>query len=323
MASRFKVVVTDDRYGNYKVEEAALAPVGAEVIVGDFKSADDAIAGLAEADAALVCLFPMDARIINSLRKCRVLSRYGVGYDNVDVAAATAKNIWVAYVPDYAVEDVSDQALAMILGCVRGVAYKDRQVRAGRWNLHYEVVTHRVAGSVLGIVGYGAIGSVLHRKVHSLGLSRVLACDPYVDADKIRKAGAEPVGLERLLRESDYVSLHVPLTEETRGFIGERQLAMMKPTAILVNTSRGPVVDEAALARALEGKRIAAAGVDVFASEPLAANSPLRKLENVIFSDHAGWYSVESEVELKRKAAENVAAVLAGGKPRYPVNSII
>ncbi len=322
MAARFKVVVTDDRYGSYPEEESVLAPIGAELIVRDFKNQEEAIAGLADADGALVCLFPMGAPVIGSLRKCRVLSRYGVGYDNVDVAAATANNIWVARVPDYCVEDVSDQALAMILGCVRGVAYKDRQVRAGRWNLHYDIPTHRIAGTVLGIVGYGAIGRVLHRKVAGFALARVLVCDPYVDPALIRKAGGEPVDFERLLRESDYISVHVPLEAETRGLIGEKQLAMMKPTAILVNTSRGPVVDEIAVARALQAKRLAAVGLDVFTQEPLPVDSPLRKLENVILSDHASWYSEESEVELRRKAAENVAAVLMGGKPRYPVNTI-
>jgi D-3-phosphoglycerate dehydrogenase len=264
----------------------------------------------------------MDARIIGRLGKCRVLSRYGVGYDNVDVPAATAKGIWVARVPDYCWEDVSDQALALLLGCVRGVAFKDRQVRAGRWNLHKEVQTHRVAGRTLGLIGFGAIARVLQRKVSGLGLARVLVSDPYVDPDVVRKAGAEPVELERLLHESDYVSIHVPLGPETRGLIGERQLALLKPEAILVNTSRGPVVDEQALARALESRKLAAAGLDVFEREPLPESSPLRRLDNVILSDHAGWYSEESVVELKRKAAENVAAVLSGGRPKYPVNTI-
>lgn len=323
MASRFRVAVTDDRYGGaYDEERAVLAELGAELAVNDFKSEDEAIAGLAAADGVLVNLFPMSARVISSLRRCRVLSRYGVGFDNVDVAAATAKGIWVARVPDYSIEDVSDQALALLLACVRGVAYKDRGVRAGRWNMHKEVPTHRIAGRTLGLVGYGAIARCLHRKVSGFGLARVLVVDPYVDAAAVRKAGAEPVDLDRLLRESDYVSVHVPLGPETRGMIGAREIGLMKPAAILVNTSRGPVVDERAVAAALAERRIAAAGLDVFETEPLAADSPLRRLENVVLSDHAGWYSEESVPELKSKAARNVAAVLAGGKPAYPVNSI-
>lgn len=322
MASRFTVAVTDDRYGTYDEERAVLAEIGADLVVNDFKTEDEAIAGLARADGVLVNLFPMPARVISSLPRCRVLSRYGVGFDNVDVAAATAKGIWVARVPDYSIEDVSDQALALLLACVRGVAYKDRHVRAGRWNLHKEVPTHRIAGRTLGLVGYGAIARCLHRKSTGFGLARVLVFDPYVDASAVRKAGAEPVDLVTLLRESDYVSVHVPLAAETRGMIGTQQLALMKRTAILVNTSRGPIVDEKAVAAALAERRIAAAGLDVFETEPLAADSPLRKLENVVLSDHAGWYSEESVPELKTKAARNVAAVLAGGKPAYPVNII-
>ncbi len=322
MAARFTVVVTDNRYDSYREEEAVLGTIGAELQVRDFKSPAEAIIGLAEADGALVNLFPVDAKVIAGMRNCRVLSRYGVGFDNVDVAAATAKRIWVARVPDYCFEDVSDQALAMILGCVRGVAFKDRGVRAGRWNLHKEAPSFRVAGKTLGLVGYGAIARTLHRKFSGLGLARVLAYDPYLDPALVRKSGAEPVALSDLLRQSDYVSIHVPLGPETRGLIGEGQLALMKPTAILVNTSRGPVVDEAALARALEAKVLAAAGLDVFAQEPLPASSPLRRLANVTLSDHAGWYSEESVVELKRKAAENIVAVLSGGTPKYPVNKI-
>lgn len=320
--AKFTVVVTDDRYGAYAEETAVLAEVGAELVVRDFKAEDEAIAGLAAADGALVNLFPMSARIINALGRCRVLSRYGVGFDNVDVPAATAKGIWVARVPDYSIEDVSDQALALLLACVRGVAYKDRAVRAGRWNVHKEVPTRRVAGRTLGLVGYGAIARCLHRKTSGFNLARTLVYDPYVKPEAIRAAGAEPTDLERLLRESDYVSVHVPLGPETRGLIGERQLSLMKGAAVLVNTSRGPVVDERALAAALAARRIAAAGLDVFETEPLAADSPLRKLENVVLSDHAGWYSEESVPELKTKAARNVAAVLAGGTPAYPVNTI-
>jgi D-3-phosphoglycerate dehydrogenase len=322
MAVRFTVAVTDDRYGSYAEEKAVLAEIGAELVVNDYKNEGEAIAGLAGADGVLVNMFPMTRKVIEALGRCRVLSRYGVGFDNVDVAAATAKGIWVARVPDYSIEDVSDQALALLLGCVRGVAYKDRGVRAGRWNMHKEVQTRRIAGRTLGLVGYGAIARCLHRKTAGFGLARVLAYDPYVDAAAIRKAGAEPVDLDTLLRDSDYVSVHVPLGPETRGMIGERQLGLMKPVAILVNTSRGPVVDERALVTALAAQRIAGAGLDVFETEPLDAVSPLRTLENVVLSDHAGWYSEESVPELKTKAARNVAAVLAGGKPAYPVNTI-
>jgi D-3-phosphoglycerate dehydrogenase len=275
---------------------------------------------LRDADGILVNLHPLPASVIQELQKCRVISRYGVGYDNVSVEAATAKGIWVARVPDYCLEDVSDQALALLLGCVRKVAFKDRRIREGAWNLHREQPSYRIAGKILGLVGYGAIARTLHRKLSGFGLGRVLVFDPYLDPKKIEENGAESVNLRALLKNSDYVSIHAPLSEETRGLIGSRELSLMKRTAILVNTSRGPLIEEKAVAEALADGKITAAGLDVFETEPLPADSPLRQLDNVILSDHAGWYSEESVAELKTKAAQNVLEVLKGGKPTYPVN---
>ncbi len=319
----FTVVVTDDRYGgNYREEEAELATVGARLEVRNLSTEEEALRSLARADAILVNLFPLGVRVIEAMERCRVISRYGVGYDNVDVPAATRKGIWVARVPDYSLEEVSDQALALLMACVRKVAYKDRAIRAGRWNLHKDQPCHRMAGGTMGLVGYGAIARCLHRKIAGLGLARILVHDPYVDPAVVKAAGCVPVDLEALVRQSDFLSVHVPLSSETRGLIGERQISAMKPTAVLVNTSRGPVVDEKALAAALAAGRLAGAGLDVFETEPLPPESPLRKLDTVVLSDHAGWYSEESIVELKTKAARNVAAVLGGGKPVYPVNLV-
>lgn len=320
--SRYRVAVTDDRFGSYREEEAELAGVGARLEVWNLKTEKEAEEALEHADGILVNLFPLTARVISALAKCRVICRYGVGVDNVDVEAATRKGIWVARVPDYCVEEVSDHALALLLGCARRLAYKDRKIREGLWNLHGNLPCHRMAGGTLGIVGFGRIGRRLCGKVAGLGLARVLVCDPYVDASIVEGAGGVRVDLDTLARESDYISLHVPLTEETRGMIGERELAMMKRTAILVNTARGQVLDERAAAAALKEGRVAGAGLDVFESEPLPAASPLRECDTVIVSDHAAWYSEESIVELKVKAGRNIAAVLAGGRPRDPVNSV-
>lgn len=319
---RFTVVVADNRYASYREEEEVLSEVGASLETADISSPLEARKAFSRADGILVNLFPMTAEVIGSLPKCKVISRYGVGYDNVDVGAATRGKIWVAFVPDYCFEDVSDHALALLLGCARKVAYRDRMVRAGRWNLHNDQRCYRVAGTTLGLVGYGAIARCLHRKVVGLGFSRVLAWDPYVRSSVIRAAGGTPADLATLVSEADFISLHVPLTDETRGMIGREQIALMKRTAILINTSRGQVLDEEAAAAALGEGRIAGAGLDVFAREPIPAESPLRRLDNVILTDHAAWYSEESVVELKTKAARNVAAVLAGGRPVYPVNEI-
>jgi D-3-phosphoglycerate dehydrogenase len=315
-----KVVVTDDRYGSYDEENAVLKEIGVSVEIHDQMDEAETLRVLKHADGILVNLHPLPSGIIEKLENCRVISRYGVGYDNVDVQTASSKGIWVARVPDYCLEDVSDHALALLLGCVRKVAFKDRRIREGGWNLHKEQPSYRIAGKTLGLVGYGAIGRTLHRKMSGFGLERVLVFDPYLDPKKITENGAESVALRRLLKESDYVSVHAPLNEETRGLIGSRELALMKKTAILVNTSRGPLLDEKAVAEALGSGKIAAAGLDVFKSEPLPPDSPLLKLDNATLSDHAGWYSEESVAELKTKAAQNVLAVLKGGKPVYPVN---
>ncbi len=318
----FKVAVTDDRYGNYTEEINVLEKIDAELIIlnPDNKTEFDRI--IREADALLVNLHPMTADLISELDKCKVMSRYGVGYDNVDVDAATKKGIWVARVPDYSIEDVSDQALALLMGCVRKVAYKDRMIRKGKWNLHDDQPCHRIKDGVLGLIGYGAIARRFHEKTMGLGFSKVLVYDPFVDEKNIKGKGGIPADLSSVLADSDFISVHVPLADSTRGMIGKEQLALMKNGAILINTSRGAVLNEADVAEALEIGVINGAGLDVFENEPLSMESPLRKLDNVILSDHTGWYSEESKEELKTKAALNIAAVLKGGKPVYPVNEV-
>jgi len=320
--SRFTVVIADNRYSSYDEERAVLSEAGADIRNFRSQSPEEARAAFADADAILVNLFPMTAEVIQALPRCRVISRYGVGYDNVAVEAATRRGIWVTFVPDYCFEEVADHALALLLNCMRKVSYRDRMIRQGRWNVHRNQPAYRVEGRTLGILGYGNAAHTLLRKVSGLGFGRVLMCDPYVRASTIKAAGAVPVDLSTLLMESDYISVHVPLTDETRRMIGRAELALVKPGAILVNTARGPVLDEAAVADALREGRLGGAGLDVFETEPLPADSPLRQLENVVLTDHAGWYSEESLVELKTKAARNVAAVLAGGVPPYPVNRV-
>lgn len=316
----FKVIVTDDRYGSYEEEKTVLKEIGASVEVHNLGNEGQTIEVLRDADGILVNLHPLPATVIHELQKCRVISRYGVGYDNVSVETATAKGIWVARVPDYCLEDVSDQALALLLGCVRKVAFKDRRIREGAWNLHREQPSYRITEKTLGLIGYGAIARTLHRKISGFGLGRVLVFDPYLDPKKIEENGAESATLRSLLKNSDYISVHAPLNDGTQGLIGSRELSLMKKTAILINTSRGPLLEEKAVAEALANGKIAAAGLDVFEAEPLPTESPLRQLDNVILSDHTGWYSEESVTELKTKAAQNVLAVLNGGKPIYPVN---
>lgn len=315
------VCVTDDRFGDdFGIERRELDGLDVEFRVLSLATEAEGAAALAGAHALLVNQYRIGQALIRALPGLRVISRYGVGYDNVDVPAATAAGVWVAYVPDYASEDVSDHAVALLMACVRQIPYCHRRVREGAWNIAGELSAFRTRGRTLGIVGYGRIGSVTHRKLSGFALDHVLVCDPYVDPGLLRARGCIPCDLNRLLRESDYVTIHAPLSPETRGMIGEREIALMKPHAVIVNTARGPIIDEAALCRALQERRIGGAALDVFEREPPEASSPLRSLDNVVLSGHIAWYTEESRVELRSKAARNVRAVLEGRTPDYPLN---
>ena len=319
---RMKIVIVDDRHGTYDEEMTILKPLNAEVMVQYYSSEEEAVRDLRDADGILVNLFPITASLIVRLERCRVISRYGAGYDNVDIDAATEKGIQVTYVPDYAEEDVSDHALALMMDCLRSVTAKDRLIRKGEWNLHGRFPTKRLADSVLGIVGFGRTGSALCRKVAGFGLSEILVADPTEKPERIRAAGGEKTDLQTLVSRSDFISLHLPAKEDTRHLFGGEIFSRMKEGAFLINTSRGSIVDETALAEALVTGRLGGAALDVYESEPLPAESPLRHLDNVILSDHTAYYSVQSIRELKTKAAQGVADVLTKTAPVYPVNRV-
>ncbi len=317
-----KTVIADDRYPHYREETEALQPLGADIITVKSQAAPDLMKACADADGIIVNLAPITAEVIGAMTKCKVISRYGVGYDNVDVKAATAKGIWVANVPDYCGEDVSDQALALLMSCVRKVALRDRQVRAGTWNIGSAGPQWRLQGKTLVLFGFGQIARILHRKLAGFQLGRVLVVDPFVDAETIRAAGAEKSDWDTALAEGDFLSIHMPLNDKTRGLFNEAVFKKMKRTAIIVNTSRGPIIDETALYKALQEGWINSAGLDVFEKEPINQDNPLLTLDNITVSGHTGWYTEESQTELKRKAAENVRDTLSNGKPKYPVNKI-
>jgi D-3-phosphoglycerate dehydrogenase / 2-oxoglutarate reductase len=317
--AQFRIVVTDDRHHGQDEERAVLREVGGEVIVANCATPDEVAAAAAEADGVLCDQAPMPAEVMPALRRCRVISRYGVGCDNVDLSAAAAQGIWVANVPDYCVEDVSDQTLALLLACMRRIPLLDREVRAGHWNVGSKQPIYRLQGKTYGLIGYGLIARAVHRKLRGFEFARVLVHDPFVTADVIREAGGIKVELDELCQQADALSIHVPLNDKTRGMIGKAQLAAMKPTTILINVARGPVVDEAALVESLRQGRPMCAGLDVFAQEPPAGSAVLG-LDSVVLSDHVGYFSRESFSELKTKAARNIAEVLCGRPPIYPVN---
>jgi D-3-phosphoglycerate dehydrogenase len=318
LGGRWKVVVTDAEYGDLRVEAAVLGE-RAELVRAHCRTGSEVLAVAADADGLLNQYCPLPAETIAGLGRCRVIARYGVGYDNVDVAAATRRGILVCNVPDYCADEVSDHTLALILCWARRVPWLDAAVRRGVWATRAAGEMRRLRGQTLGLVGFGRMARALAGKARALGL-RLLAHDPQVPPEAVRAAGVEPVGLQELLSRADVVSLHVPLGPATRGLVGEAELRAMRPTALLVNTSRGAVVDERALVRALREGWIAGAALDVLEAEPIPPDHPLLRLPNVILTPHVAWYSEESEAELRRKAAENVLRALEGGRPAYAVN---
>jgi D-3-phosphoglycerate dehydrogenase len=320
MTPRFIAVNIDCNF-DYTYERQRLEAAGIDLVLQKSATEDEIIRACAEADAVVLegAKTPMTARVINSLRRCRVIAKYAVGVDNIDVAAATAAGIVVANAADYCTEEVSDHAVALLLASARRVMSMDRHVRAGKWSGFVKAhPLRRVSELTLGLVGLGRIARATARKMAGFRL-RILAADPYLPPAAV-EPGVEIVSLEQLLRESDLVSVHVPLLPETRGLLNEASFRLMKPTAIVVNTSRGPVIDEAALIRALREKWIGGAALDVVEEEPLALGSPLREFDQVILTPHSAADSSDSLQHVRRTAMASVEAVLLGRWPPFPVN---
>ncbi len=316
------IAIIDNVFDSYEEEKAVLARLNARVDISNPQTPQGLLSKVRQVDAVLVNLHKIDGMVIRGMQNCKVISRYGVGVDNVDIEAAAHKGIWVANVPDYCVEETADHALALLFTCAHGIIFKDKLIRKGEWKLEKRFPLSRSSASTLGIVGYGRIGRALHRKVGALGLGGVLVCDPYVDPGTIAAMGGEKTDLHTLLGKADLISLHVPLTGETLHLLSEPEFLLMKQRVVLVNTSRGPVIDERALIGALENKPGMSAGLDVYEKEPLPRTSPLRSLENVVLTDHTAYYSEQSLSELKSAAAANVAETLLCGRPLHPVNVI-
>lgn len=319
--SQFKVVITDFTRPDNEWEEAVLRESGLdiELVRLNTRSPDESIEHVADADALLVQFAQINREVIKHLERCQVISRYGIGVDMIDLEAAGEHGIPVCNVPDFCIDEVSFHTIAFLLCLNRHISYHDRNVRAGKWFSDLWGPPARLQGQVLGLVGLGNIGQAVARKAQGLRL-RVLAYDPYVAQEKAGEMDVELVTLEDLLRCSDYVSLHCPLTEETHHMIGQAQLELMKPSAFIINMARGPVVDQQALYQALVDQTIKGAALDVFEQEPPPSDEPLFQLGNVIFTPHVSAWSAESSAQLRRDAARNVLAVLKGEAPRSVVN---
>ena len=314
-----KVLITDYVWANVDIERRILATVGAEAIVSPSGSEADLVRLATDCDAIMTCFAQVTPAVVRAATHCVHIARYGIGVDNIATDVATELGIVVTNVPAYCVDEVAEHALSLLLAGARKIPRYDRAIRSGRWDLQAGKPLYRINGRTLGIIGFGKIGRALAQKTSGLGL-RILAYDPYLAAHGAEIPGVELVDLDRLLRESDLVSVHVPLTAETRAMIGEEELRKMKPSACLVNTSRGSVVDVPALVRALREGWIAAAGLDVLPEEPPPAGSPLLELENLVLTPHASFYSEESLIDLQTSTAEEVVRILSGQQPHHLVN---
>jgi D-3-phosphoglycerate dehydrogenase len=314
------IAVTDSPFPSLDPAKAALARIDPELRVAKSASADDVLAVARDADAILVTYAKLPGDLLRQLRRCKAIGRFGLGVDNIDVAAAAELGITVTYVPDYCMQEVSDHAMALLLALARKVPQSNALVQAGRWEMPAVVPIHRLAGRVLGLVGFGNIPRELAPKAKAFGL-RVVAHDPYVSQQVLDAAGVERVSFDQLLEISDFVSIHAPLLSATRGLFNAEVFRKMKKGARLINTARGPLVDEDALVAALDSGQLAGAALDVVVVEPLPKDSKLIGHDNVILTPHTAFYSVEALNELQTKCAADVARVLSGEPPVYPVKT--
>ena len=312
------IAVTDSPFPSLDPAKAALARVDPALRMAKSASADDILAVAREADAILVTYAKLPGELLRQLKRCKVIGRFGLGVDNIDIPAAASLGITVTYVPDYCMQEVSDHAMALLLSLARKVPLSNKLVQSGRWEVPPVVPIHRLTGRVLGLVGFGNIPRMLAPKAKPFGL-RIVTHDPYVSLEALAEAGVEGVGFDELLAMSDFVSIHAPLLPATRGLFNRDVFRKMKKGAMLINTARGPLVDEEALIAALDSGQLGGAALDVVTTEPLAKDSKLLGRDNVILTPHTAFYSVEALNELQTKCATDVARVLSGEPPVYPV----
>jgi D-3-phosphoglycerate dehydrogenase len=314
-----KVLITDHSWPSVAPEQRILEEAGATVVVARSGEQSELLRLAPDVDAILTCFATVSGEMIRAAKHLKIIGRYGIGVDNIDVATATQQDVLVTNVPAYCLDEVAEHVLALLLTMARNLRSYDTAIRASDWSLTAGRPLFRVRGQTLGIVGFGKIGRTVAQKVAGLSL-RVLAYDPVMDGAAIRAEGAVPVPLQQLMADSDFVTLHVPLNGDTKHLINAELLGLMKPSAFLINASRGAIVDKEALIDALNGGRLAGAALDVFEPEKPAVDDPLWKARNLLATPHVAFYSEESVLELEIKAAQNVIAVLHGRRPESVVN---
>ena len=314
--NKFKVVITDCDHGSIEEEKKEFGRIAAELILAQIEEEEELIRVGTDADGLLNQYALLTRKVLETLPKCKVISRYGVGVDSVDLKAATDLGIIVANVPDYCMDEVANQTIAMILTLIRKTAFFDRKVKSGEWDFHLGIPIYRTKGKTLGLIGCGKIGLEVAKRISAFGV-KVMTFDPYLEK---APEGIELKDFDSVLKESNFISVHCPLNNSTRHLIGEKEFKKMEKKPLLINTSRGPIIDEKALIHALREGLLSGAGLDVLETEPPDSQNPLLRMENVVLSPHVGFYSEESISELKRRTAKNVADVLTGKWPDSVVN---
>ncbi len=322
MNDNFKVLITDYAWSSLEPERKVLADAGSEIIVAEIGEESELLTHAPMVDGILTCWQPVRETIIVAAKQCQIIARYGIGLDNIDVDAATENGIIVTNVPTYCVDEVSDHAMALLLACARKVTRFDGAVKSGKWDQNVGQQMYRLRAKTFGIVGFGNIARTLIPKAKAFGLI-VNVYSPRTEPELIKSLGANKISFEELLKTSDYISIHAPLTSETEHMFSEDEFRAMKPTAYLINTARGGIVDTDALYKALKINEIAGAGLDVLETEPPQEDAMLLNLENVVITPHAAFISEESINELQVTAAKCVADVLTGILPKTLVNPIV
>lgn len=314
-----QVVVTDHGFPNLDIERESVAAIGASLDEYQCRSAADVVRAARGADAILTQWAPITADVIKVLKRCQVIVRYGIGTDNVDLEAAGHKGIPVVNVPDYALDEVADHAMALLLTSIRKIPRVMNDIRAGKWATNPCRPMYSAAGRTLGLAGFGNIARKVAVRAQAFGM-RVAAYDPYLESALFAEMGVKQVGWKALLQESDMISIHLPLTETTYHVFDRQAFAAMKPGAYLVNTSRGGVIRTEDLIAAVQSGRLGGVGLDVLEQEPIAADSPLLAMPEVVLTSHCAWYTEDALDRLKRFAAAEIVRAFTGGEPKHVAN---
>lgn len=308
---RKKIVITDYGFPTIDYEREAAEKIDCDLVTGQCRTEEEVLELTKTADAILAQWAPVSRKVIEGLENCKIIVRYGIGVDNVDLKAAKEMGIPVCNVPDYCIDEVADHAVAMGIALARQLTTTDKRVRSGNWKITPPLVMPPFREMTFATLGYGRIAREVLKRAAALGF-KTAAYDPFVEAPEMKKNNVEPLKLEQLLEGADIISLHLPLNDATHHIINEGTIGQMKSQSIIINTARGGLIDNEALASALLNRRIGAAGLDVFEEEPLPVTHPLMSCDNTILTSHTAWYSASSIPVLQRMAMDELVRGLTG-----------